>query len=203
MYNNRYRPLSASSTNFYKRPSLTKTNNLKKSYNNFGKKTSTFFIQEKETGDPYFRKTRVGSCRKVVVKNGIPFALTFRVKNPRGEPLNHYKYTCRSLPKNSTTYQDDYCSKKVDYHLGMENKPLVKYNPNHPRSKLPEDLEFKTFRNISLFDIGNEGLINRKQWISTYKDSYRPISVYRISNQGILSDLAKRTHYKFSNIEYK
>ena len=56
--------------------------------------------------------------------------------------------------------------------------------------------------NLSNFDIGKEGLINRKQWISTYKDSFRPSSVKRISNPGILSDMAKRTHYKLNNIEY-
>ena len=163
----------------------------------------TFFIQEKEKGDPYFRSTRVGSCRKVVVRNGIPFALTFKVKNPRGEPMTHYRYTLMQKPKKPTTYQVDYCSSKIDYHLGMKNKPLVPYSANHKRSKLPEDLKFKVFKNISDFDIGNEGLINRKQWVSTYKDSYQPIKIQYISNPGINSDLAKRKHYKLSNIEYK
>ena len=55
---------------------------------------------------------------------------------------------------------------------------------------------------IQAFDIGKEGLINRKQWLNTYKDSYRPTTVKRISNPGILSDMAKRTHYKLNNIEY-
>ena len=164
---------------------------------------STFFIQEKEKGDPYFRTTRVGSCRRVVVRNGIPFALTFRVKNPRGEPMTHYRYTLKQKPKNPTTYQVDYCMSKKDCHLGMNNKPLVPYSANHKRSQLPEDLRFKVFKNISAFDIGNEGLINRKQWVSTYTDSYQPIKINYISNPGINSDIAKRKHYKFNNIEYK
>ena len=123
----------------------------------------TFFTQEKDKGDKYFRTTRVGSCRKIVVKNGLPFALTFKVKNPRGEPLTHFNYTLKQLPK---------------------------------------ELGFRVIRNLSAVDIGNEGLINRKQWISTYKDSFRPTSVKRISNPGILSDMAKWTHYKLNNIEY-
>ena len=162
----------------------------------------TFFIQEKETGDKYFRSTRVGSCRKVVVKNGLPFALTFKVRNPRGEKMTHFNYTLKQLPKNPTSYFIDYCTKKEEYHLGMDKKPLAPYNPNHTRSQLPNDIGFRVIRNLSNFDIGKEGLINRKQWISTYKDSFRPSSVKRISNPGILSDMAKRTHYKLNNIEY-
>ena len=164
--------------------------------------SKTFFIQEKETGDKYFRSTRVGSCRKIVVKNGLPFALTFKVKNPRGEPLTHFNYTLRQPPKNPTSYYLDYCTKKQINHLGMHKKPLVPYNPNHTRSQLPNDLSFRVIRNYSVFNIGNEGLINRKQWISTYKDSYRPSTVKRISNPGILSDISKRIHYKLHNIEY-
>ena len=162
----------------------------------------TFFIQEKDKGDEYFRSTRVGSCRKVVVKNGLPFALTFKVKNPRGEPMTHFNYTLKQFPKNPTSYFIDYCTKREENHLGMAKKPLVPYNPNHTRNQLPIDNRFRVIRNLSAFDIGNDGFVNRKQWLSTYKDSFRPITVKRISNPGILSDMAKRTHYKLNNIEY-
>ena len=183
------------------RPNISKNiNNFNSTHTNFHR---TFFIQEKEKGDPYFRTTRVGSCRRVVVRNGIPFALTFKVKNSRGEPMTHYRYTLKQKPKNPTTYQVDYCISKNDCHLGMKNKPLVPYSADHKRSQLPEDVKIKVFKNISDFDIGNEGLINRKQWISTYTDSYQPIKIYPISNPGINSDMAKRRHYKFNNIEYK
>ena len=181
------------------RPSIDPiNNNFYQTNPNFRK---TFFIQEKEKGEPYFRTTRVGSCRRVVVKNGFPFALTYKIKNPRGEPMNHYKYTLKKTPKNPTTYQVDYCKMKKECHLGMDNKPLIPYDASHKRSQLPEDLKFKVFRNISRFDIGNEGLINRKQWISTYADSYQPIKTYYISNPGITSAMNKRAHYKF-NILY-
>ena len=163
----------------------------------------TFFTQEKEKGDKYFRSTRVGSCRKIVVRNGIPLALPFRVKNPRGEPLTHFNYTLKQFPKNVTNYFTDYCIKRRENHLGMDRKPLVPYNPNHTRSQLPNDLSFRVIRNYSTFGIGNEGLINRKQWISTYADSYQPIKTYYISNPGITSAMNKRAHYKFKNIEYK
>ena len=185
-----------------------KTAGINKPYNKYFSNTpkngfqKTFFIQEKDKGDQYFRSTRVGSCRKVVVKNGLPFALTFKVKNPRGEPLTHFNYTLKQFPKNPTSYYIDYCTKREENHLGMAKKPLVPYSPNHTRSQLPIDMRFRVIRNLSAFGIGNEGFVNRKQWISTYKDSFRPTTVKRISNPGILSDIAKRTHYKLNNIEY-
>ena len=193
----KYRPKSAAvnriNNTFYG------NNTCKNFQNGFGK---TFFNLEKDKGDKYFRSTRVGSCRRVIVKNGLPSALSFKVKNPRGEPMTHFNYTLKQLPKNPTSYFLDYCTKKEENHLGMNNKPLVPYNPNHTRSKLPNELGFRAFRNLSAFDIGKEGLINRKQWISNYKDSYKPTTIKRISNPGILSDMSKRLHYKLNNIEY-
>ena len=191
----KYRPLSAT-INHKNTFFANSQKNLQDGFN------KTFFTLEKDKGDKYFRSTRVGSCRRIEVKNGIPLALTFKVKNPRGEPMTHFNYTLKQLPKNPTSYFVDYCTKKEENHLGMNKKPLVPYNPNHTRSKLPNDIGFRAFRNLSAFDIGKEGLINRKQWISTYKDSYKPTTIKRISNPGILSDLAKRSHYKLNNIEF-
>ena len=191
----KYRPLSAT-INHKNKCFENSQKNLQDGFN------KTFFTLEKDKGDKYFSSTRVGSCRRIEVKNGIPLALTFKVKNPRGEPMTHFNYTLKQLPKNPTSYFIDYCTKKEENHLGMNKKPLVPYNPNHTRSKLPNDIGFRAFRNLSAFDIGKEGLINRKQWISTYKDSYKPTTIKRISNPGILSDLAKRSHYKLNNIEF-
>ena len=84
----------------------------------------------------------------------------------------------------------------------MAKKPLVPYNPDHTRNTLMNDFGVRLFRNLSSVNIGNDNLINRKQWVSTYKDSFKLIEMKRISNPGILSDLAKRTHYKFNNIEF-
>lgn len=89
----KYRPRSAA-MNHVNNPFFSKTQNGFQ--NGFNK---TFFIQEKDKGDKYFRSTRVGSCRRVVVKNGLPFALTFKVRNPRGEPMTHFNYTLKQLPK--------------------------------------------------------------------------------------------------------
>ncbi len=164
--------------------------------------SKTIFIQEKEKGDDFFRSTRVGSCRKVILKNSIPLAIAYKIKNPRGEPMTHFNYTLKKLPKNFSTYFFDYCTQKQQSHLGMLKKPLVPYNPNHTRNKLTDEYGHRLFRNFSSLNLGNDNLINRKQWVSNYKESFKPIKIKRISNPGILSDLAKRSHYKFNNIEY-
>ena len=176
-------------------PNINNTNNQ----NGFSK---TIFIQEKEKGDDFFRSTRVGSCRKVILKNSIPLAIAYKIKNPRGEPMTHFNYTLKKLPKNFSTYFFDYCTQKQQSHLGMLKKPLVPYNPNHTRNKLTDEYGHRLFRNFSSLNLGNDNLINRKQWVSNYKESFKPIKIQRISNPGILSDLAKRTHYRFNNIEY-
>ena len=160
------------------------------------------FLQEKEKGDYFFRNTKVGSCRKILVKNGSSLALTFKIRNLRGEPLANYKHTLKQLPKLTTSYFLDFCTPKTENHIGMKKKPLVPYNPDHTRNKLMDDFGFRMRRNFSSFNIGKEDLINRKQWISTYKDSFKKMVITRISNPGILSDMAKRTRYKFNNIEY-
>ena len=162
----------------------------------------TFFLQEKDKGDDYFRNTKVGSCRKILVKNGLPLAMTFKIKNQRGEPLSHFNHTLKRIPKSTSSYFFDYCTPKTENHIGMQKKPLVPYDPFHTRNKLMDDFGFRIRRNFSSVSIGDERLVNRKQWVSTYKDSFKKLIIKRISNPGIISDLAKRTHYKFNNIEF-
>ena len=162
----------------------------------------TFFLQEKDKGDFYFRNTKVGSCRKIIVKNGLPLAMTYKIKNSRGEPLTHFNHTLKRIPKNTSSYFFDYCTPKTENHIGMKKKPLVPYDPYHNRNRLM-DYCVSMRRSLSSVNIGSESLINRKQWISTYKDSYKKLIIKRISNPGILSDIAKRTHYKFNNIEFE
>ena len=163
----------------------------------------TCFALEKNKGDNYFLNTKVGSCRKIVVKNNLPLAMTFKIRNQKGEPLTKYNHLFKQIPKTTSSYFYDYCTPKTENHAGMMKKPLVPYNPDHTRNLLLDDFGLRMRRNFSSVNIGSVNLINRKQWISTYKDSFKKFMIKRISNPGILSDLAKRTHYKFNNIEYK
>ena len=161
---------------------------------------TSYFTRDKKNTDPYYRKARVGSAKKVIVRNGVPMAVCYDIRNHRGQKLNHYKYTITKQKENKSIYQKDYCSPYINMHVGMDKIPLVPYTMNSFR--LPEDLDFKQMNHKTNFDFGSRSLINRKQFISTYRDSYqKPIRSFQ-PNQGINSDTAKRIHYKFTNIEY-
>ena len=167
-------------------------------------KYNTLFKVERERGDDYFKNAKVGSCKRVVVINGNPLAIAFDIRNKRGEPLNNYKYTLKCLPKLRTTYEEDYgCNKQV-CHLGMDNKPLVPFKVNHPRNLLEDKAITKTiYASMSTFNIGDNRLINRKQWIPTYRDYFKPFKKNAFStNSGINANNTKRIHYKLHNIEY-
>lgn len=168
---------------------------------NLGQTQSSYFVQDKKNTAPFFRTTRVGSCNKVVIRNGVPVAICYKIKNQRNEKMNNFKSNPGKIPEARTIYQIDY-KPKPDMHIGMGKKPLVPYNPTSYRNRLPVDNKFKVYKNTSKFDVGNSSLVNRKQWVSTSHESYRrPKSSY-ISNPGILSDMAKRAHYKFESIDY-
>ena len=169
------------------------------SNNTFMKK---YFLPEKNKGDEYFLDTKVNSCRKILINNGLPRAISFKIRNSRGEPLMNYNHTYKKLPQITSTYFYHYCAPKTVNHVGMLKKPLVPYDPNHTRNQLIEEFGIRMKRNFSLVSIGDNRLINRKQWISTYRDSFKKFRIKRVSNPGILSDLAKRRHYKFNNIEF-
>ena len=163
---------------------------------------TSYFTRDKKNTDPYYRKARVGSAKKVIVRNGVPMAICYDIRNHRGQKLNHYKYTITKQKENKSIYQKDYCSPYINMHVGMDKKPLVPYTMNSFRNRLPEDLDFKQMNHKTNFDFGSRSLINRKQFTSTYRDSYqKPIRSFQ-PNQGINSDNAKRIHYKFTNIEY-
>ena len=177
----------------YSRPSTAKPN--------LYQTQSTYFTQDKKHTAPFFKQTKVGLCNKVVIRNGVPIAICYPIRNRKGQALNNYKNIPGWKPEERTIYQKDY-KPKPDMHAGMKAKPLIPYQPNSYRNLLPIDNSFTVCKNTSKFDIGSNKLVNRKQWVSTAQGSYRrPKSSY-ISNPGILSDMAKRAHYQLESIEY-
>ena len=101
----------------------------------------------------------------------------------------------------------------------MEKKPLVPYNMDSSRSKFPIKCSalFKFFNNEeqtkivngiisgaainkASIELGDFRVINRKQWKSTYRDSYRKSFYVPVSNSGIASDLAKASHYRLNAV---
>ena len=163
------------------------------------KPKKTFFKTHQEWGSPFFKNTRVGSCSHVLVKNGRSLAIPFRIVNRRGRGLNHFKTVPEKLSVNESTYEHDY-HPFPNMHCGMGKKPLMPYSPDSMRNLLPQNgIVSGALNNRSYLELGNSNLINRKQWSSTYRDSYRfPIQV-PISNAGILSDLAVASHMKLNS----
>ena len=158
----------------------------------------TFFKTHQEKGYPYFSTTRVGSCSYVLVKNGQCLAVPFYIINRRGRGLNHFKTVPEKLLTNKSTYMNDYLP-IGNIHCGMDKKPLVPYSMNSSRSQLPiNGIISGAAINRSLLELGDNRLINRKQWKSTYKDSYRSPFYVPVSNSGIVSDMAKASHLRLN-----
>lgn len=177
--------------NIHSRPLSAQTNRSNKSW----------MTQDKKNSSKYFEKSKVESCSKIVIKNGVPMAITYKTKDKLNRPMTYYKFTPKPKPKDKSIYQTDYCT-HGEVHLAMNKKPLVPYNPNSFRNRFAISNKATHVWNGSQFDIGNGGMINRKQWVSINKSSYkRPQSSFN-ANPGILSDMAKRSHYKDNNIEY-
>ena len=86
-----------------------------------------------------------------------------------------------------------------DIHCGMTKKPLIPYNMESSRSRLPINVIISGAAiNRASIELGDYRLINRKQWKSTYKDSFRKPSIVPVSNYGIASDMAKASHLRLN-----
>ena len=158
----------------------------------------TFFKTRHEFGNPYFNNTRVGSCSFVLVKNGQCLAVPFRITNRRGRSLNHFKTVPKKLTTNKSTYMSDFLP-IGNIHCGMSHKPLVPYSPDSYRSRLPVDgIISGAGINRASIELGDSSYINRKQWKTTYRDSFRVPSIVPVSNGGIASDIAKASHMRLN-----
>ena len=101
-------------------------------------------------------------------------------------------------PTTKSTYMNDYIT-FGDIHCGMAKKPLIPYNMDSSRSRLPiNGIISGAAINRASIELGDYRLINRKQWKSTYKDSYRKPSIVPVSNNGIASDMAKASHMRLN-----
>ena len=163
------------------------------------KTQTSFFNPDKTRSDAFFRGTKVGSCSFVLVKNGQSLAVPFKIRNERGRGLNHYKTVPEKSAEVKSVYMKDY-TPYHNMHCGMGKKPLIPYDPSSYRSRLPIGGIVMSHKNKSLIEIGDGGLINRKQWASTYKDTFRWPRMTPVSNPGILSDMAKSCHKKLDSI---
>ncbi len=118
--------------------------------------SSKFFTQDKNKTDEFFKDTKVSSCSHVLVKNGHSAAVPFKILNQKGLPLQHYKYAPAKMPESKSVYRKDY-SIKPSMHVGMTKKPLVTYDPDSYRNRLPIGGIIMPHKNKSIIEIGDRG----------------------------------------------
>ena len=161
-------------------------------------RSHSFFKTHQEKGYAYFASSRVGSCNYVKVKNGRCLAIPFRIINSRGRSLNHFKTVPDKLHINKSTYMNDFIERS-DMHCGMKKKPLIPYSINSPRSQLPiRGIINGAAVNRSCLQLGDNRIINRKQWKTSYRDFFRKPNFIPVSNMGIAANMAKAAHAKIT-----
>ena len=124
--------------------------------------------------------------------------MPFYIINRRGRSLNHFKTVPEKSPTTKSTYLNDFIT-FGNIHFRMAKKPLVSYNMDSSKSRLPiNGIISGAAINRASIELGDFRLINRKQWKSTYKDSYRKPSIEPVSNFGIASDMTKASHLRLN-----
>ena len=188
----------------YYLPKSTKNSNLDNSLSKslkgrYQDKESKLFKSLKDKTHPFFKNSMIDSCSHVIVKNGQTLAIPFNIKNSKGRNLSHYKTIPTKSSELMSIYRKDFSVKPI-LHCGMLKKPLEPYNPMSYRNRLPNfDCNFDHI-NKSNIEIGNPSRGSRKQWISTYRDTYTTPVFLPICNTGILSDISKKIHKKLMDI---
>lgn len=162
-------------------------------------KESKLFKSLKDKTHPFFKNSLIDSCSHIIVKNGQTLAVPFEVRNSKGKKLSSYKSIPMKSSEQMSIYRKDFSVKPI-IHAGMLNKPLEPYNPSSYRNRLPNLDYVISHKNKSSMEIGSPSSISRKQWVSTYKDSFKTPVFLPICNTGILSDISKKIHKKLNEI---
>jgi len=119
-------------------------------------KDSKYFQTTKQKSDPFFKSTKIESCSHVLVKNGQSLAVPFKIKNQKGYPMLHYTYAESKSSEAKSVYRQDFTPKPF-MHAGMGKKPLVKYNPDSYRNRLPIGGIVMPLKNKSVIEFGDRG----------------------------------------------
>lgn len=162
-------------------------------------KETKLFKSLKDKTHPFFKNSLIDSCSHVIVKNGQSLAIPFDITNSKGRKLSHYKTIPTKSSELLSIYRKDFSVKPM-LHCGMEKKPLEPYNPSSYRNRLPYGDFIMSHKNKSSVEMGSSSTTSRKQWISTYKDTYNTPVFLPICNTGILSDISKKIHKKLMDI---
>ena len=105
------------------------------------------------------------------MKNGQSVAIPFKAP-PLPQDLR--------LKKSSETFSIAKDTYKVrnNLHAGMIRKPLVKYDPNAHRSRLPSPTIVMPYKNSSSIIIGDRSSEDRRLYVSSNKDAFSKIEAH-------------------------
>ena len=129
-------------------------------------------IDENKSIEHKFRKPRIKSAKKIIVKFGISKAICYDINNNK---LNHK--IIKSNNKDKTTYQKDFCSFYKEKHDKKKNKESLSNNKNNNyKNRFYDYLNIKQKNYNTNFDLKEKN--NQNQYISTYSESYRKPIIY-------------------------
>lgn len=63
------------------------------------------FKTNKESTNEFFKKSKVGSCSHVIVKNGVSIAIPFQITTAKGTKLGSYKTTETASSQTKSIYR--------------------------------------------------------------------------------------------------
>ena len=127
---------------------------------------ATFRKIKLEQSNPYFNNAKVSTCSHILVgKDGRSVAVAYPLektgwKNPASHQNMNKSSEVESLMRQTFT-------QKTTLHAGMQRKPLVAYNPNSTRSRLPTATIVMPYKNSSQVVIGDRSSVYKKHFSTT------------------------------------
>lgn len=146
----------------------------------------------KSTKSPqFFQTTKVDSCQYVLNKNGQTVAVSFPVTKTGYKASSSWANQSRSSEK--VSHSGDTYKINHTMHAGMTKKPLIKYDPNCYRNRLPSVDLTTPYRNASQFELGDRTRCSAK---TVFRTSNQALLVCKnilegLTNQGIISEKTK------------
>jgi hypothetical protein len=146
----------------------------------------------KATKSPqFFQSTRVDSCQYVANKNGQTVAVSFPVTKTGYKAPNSWvnqKRSSETVSHSGATYRVH-----SNMHAGMNGKPLVAYNPDSYRNRLPTAEYVAPYRNASQFEIGDRTACSAKAVFRTTNQALLTSKniLDGLTNQGIIAEKTK------------
>ena len=139
----------------------------------------------------FFQSTKVDSCQYVSKKNGQTVAVSYPVTKTGYKAPNSWvnqKRSSETVSHSGATYRVH-----STMHAGMNKKPLVPYNADSYRNRLPSADYVAPYRNAGQFEIGDRTACSAKSVFRTTNQALLTSKniLEGLTNQGIISEKTK------------